>query len=337
MAEPVFPWHMLTIDHEMTADGFIITITTNRACHCYLRYSKVYPRIHRKSVLRRGVVFGWDARFCFVSYQHLEQDEEGDTYIHTFTWPGWENCHTRYFYFFATVGGFPGVSDSPIFWLHYLWIAPPPMVYFYPDAHPETTSVDGGVWRINPSPYGDWATIRDGPGTNFGDAAATMQVYIYAYYPPNTYVNIYRSILLFDTTIIPPGATIHAAELRLYGHSKVVHPSWGAAALSVVSSLPTLNYQLQPSDYGTLGGIALSDTILMNDIVAGGHNLFTFNPAGLAAITKEGITKLGIREDTWDRANIPPPLVAYAYAQAIFRTSESADIEWRPRLGVSYS
>jgi len=131
---PVLRFHLLTIDHEMVEGGFTVTITTNAACHLYLRYSGVFPRIHRKSVARRGLVMGWDARYCFVAYQHLEQDEAGDTFTHTFTWPGWENCNTRYFYFWGTMGGQDMVSDTPIFWLHYLWIPPPePTIRDYND------------------------------------------------------------------------------------------------------------------------------------------------------------------------------------------------------------
>lgn len=122
---PVFRFHLLTINHEMVEGGFTVTVTTNTPCHLYLRYSNVFPRIHRKSTVRRGLVMGWDARYCFTVYQHLEQNEEGDTSSHTFTWPGWVNCNTRYFYFWGTKGATEMVSDSPIFWLHYLWTALP--------------------------------------------------------------------------------------------------------------------------------------------------------------------------------------------------------------------
>ncbi len=132
---PAWRFHLLTIDHEMVEGGFIVTTTTNAACHLYLRYSNVFPRIHRKSIARRGLVMGWDARYCFTVYQHIEQNEEGDTLTHTFTWPGWVNCNTRYFYFWGTMFGLEMVSDSPIFWLHYLWEVPPePLLKEYHDS-----------------------------------------------------------------------------------------------------------------------------------------------------------------------------------------------------------
>lgn len=122
---PVLRFHLLTINHYIWEGGFTVIITTNAACHLYLRYSDIFPRIHRKPVERRGLVMGWDARYCFTVYQHIEQNEAGDTWTHTYTWPGWEDCHTRYFYFWGTMGGQDMVSETPIFWLHYLWVLPP--------------------------------------------------------------------------------------------------------------------------------------------------------------------------------------------------------------------
>jgi len=120
----ILRWHLLTIAHTLWVGGFTVTITTNAASHLYLRYSNIFPRIHRKTVERRGVAFGWDVRYCFTVYQHIEQNEPGDTFTHTFTWPSWQNCNTRYFYFWGTMGAQDSVSDSPIFWLHYLWTPP---------------------------------------------------------------------------------------------------------------------------------------------------------------------------------------------------------------------
>jgi len=301
---------MLTIDHEITADGFIVTITTNRACHCYLRYSKVYPRIHRKGVLRRGVVFGWDARFCFVSYQHIEQNEEGDTITHTFTWPGWENCSTRYFYFFATVGGFPGVSDSPIFWMHYLLeVGPPPVqTIFYPDPSPEITCMDGQTqvdttWR-------SWALIHPMSGTSATTVLPINYVRIRCGSGPvgNCYYQLYRSLMLFDTSV-NLGCHITSGKIHLWGKEKKdtgLTLPW----LGIFSSNPATNIDLIPADHLTLGNTPLSAIITYGDYTVGAWNVLTLNAAGIAllnaALAADGIVKLGIREARYDAPNIGP-------------------------------
>jgi len=45
------------------------------------------PQKHAKPVERRGLFWMWDARFCFVAFCDVEQEEEGDTLTHTFIMP----------------------------------------------------------------------------------------------------------------------------------------------------------------------------------------------------------------------------------------------------------
>lgn len=56
-----------------------------------------------------------DVYFCFTAYKDLEQEEAGDTYIHTFTLTPWPAGDTRYFYFHGEMAGVPAPSTSPIF------------------------------------------------------------------------------------------------------------------------------------------------------------------------------------------------------------------------------
>jgi len=306
----LFHFHLLTIAHEITADGFIVTITTNRPCHVYLRYSKVYPRMHRKGTQRRGEAFGWDVRFCFVSYQHLEQDEPGDTITHTFTWPNWENCWTRFFYFWATVGGYEAVSDSPIFWMHYLWVVgPPPVVtIFYPDASPEVTSMDGNTYVD--TAWCTWGVIRPMSGTSASTVVTLGQVRIRCGSGPigACYYQLYRSVMLFDMSV-NLGCVVTTAKIHLWGLDKEDDDNvvpW----LAVFSSNPASNTTLIPADHLTLGDTPLSDIIAYPDFDPAGWNILTLNAAGIAlinaALAGDGIVKLGFREARFDAADIPP-------------------------------
>lgn len=119
-------WALLKIYQNDIEGGFIITTRTDVACHQWLRHTLKPPWSHPKPVLIRGIFMYNDARFCFVAYDDLEQDEPGDTIVHTFTWPGWTHCQTRYFYFWATKDAWWSPSTSPIFKKHYS--TPPPMV-----------------------------------------------------------------------------------------------------------------------------------------------------------------------------------------------------------------
>jgi len=116
---PLQYWLITAIEQAYISGGFQITIDTDVACHCWLRYTDIKPQIHFEPKRRRGIQIYTDYRFCFVAYHDLEQDEAGDTYHHTFTWTGWEVCNFKYFYFWATSWGEPMISTTCTFYKHY--------------------------------------------------------------------------------------------------------------------------------------------------------------------------------------------------------------------------
>lgn len=117
---PLLYWALEDIQQSTIADGFTIVTKTDVACHQWLRHTLIPPQKHAKPVLTRGLLMKWDARFCFVAFEDLEQDEAGDTFTHTFTWTGWTECQTRWFYFWATSWGEKMKSTSPIFSKHFV-------------------------------------------------------------------------------------------------------------------------------------------------------------------------------------------------------------------------
>lgn len=305
---PVLRFHLLTITHEMWDGGFTVTITTNAACHLYLRYSDVFPRIHRKSVLRRGLVMGWDARYCFVAYHHIEQNEENDTFTHTFTWPGWQNCETRYFYFWGTMGGQDMVSDTPIFWLHYL-VTPPaePTEWkkLYPDAHPEVTSVDGTVQQVDC--YCAFGTLLASPGNYHNDDIISLQTRFSCRTLWGTFFwdTCVRSILTFDCTPIPSGTIPLTADLYLHGITKSnTFPD--VFAMNVYEAYPNSDVDLVNTDYQRIHSSPLSDNITYENWKDNDWNIFSLNPAGVALIIPGAITRLGLRDAYHDVAHVEP-------------------------------
>ncbi len=104
-----------------------ITVTTNVPCHLFCRLSKEPPRIHKKSVMRRGEAFMSELRFCFTVYEDNEQVEAGDTLEHTWVKPAWPFCTTKYFYLWGSISGVTCVSTSPPFHYHNSYIYVPPV------------------------------------------------------------------------------------------------------------------------------------------------------------------------------------------------------------------
>lgn len=103
---------------ELIPEAFRLIATTDILCHLYMRWTLKKPRIHDIPVFRRGLQMHGDRYFCFTVYKDNEQEEAGDTLVHTFIKPNWPYCQTRYFYFWATVATIPQPSTSAIFKLH---------------------------------------------------------------------------------------------------------------------------------------------------------------------------------------------------------------------------
>jgi hypothetical protein len=208
------------------------------------------------------------------------------------------------------------------------------VVAFVPDKHTEVTSVDG--YAAHAELDLAWAVLRGAAGNEVNDSAATITVSIYASVTTNKWYRIGRAILLFDTSAIPSDAYIVSAYLRVY----VV--SWSnnlgsSMAVCVVSSSPASNVALAAADYAALGATPLSEPLLYDLTVVANYYDLKFNSAGLAAISKGGITKLGLRELKYDIKGAVPPWVSNMYDVL---TINSADYTTtgarRPYLVVNY-
>lgn len=109
---------VLTIAYANSADGVIITVTTNNPCHLWLRISDRFPQKHLHAAESRGAQVQTYIDQCFVAYTDIEQQELGDTLVHTFDVAPWATCNTKWFYFWGTVNGQLSPSASPIFVYH---------------------------------------------------------------------------------------------------------------------------------------------------------------------------------------------------------------------------
>ncbi len=108
---------------------------------------------------------------------------------------------------------------------------------FYPDADPESTSVDGLVGRANVA-VSSWGDIRDGDGTYVEDSAVTNRLFDFdSSFTTDKWSKILRGIHLFDTSAIPDTDTIDSATLSFYGQAKVDQGLY-AADVNVYSSTP---------------------------------------------------------------------------------------------------
>ena len=171
-----------------------------------------------------------------------------------------------------------------------------------PDPDPESTSVDGFVFRL--SDNSTWADMHDGAGTHAIPSALIGEIEIQDGTTDNTYRNIVRNPLLFDCSAIPDTDTVTSATVSLYGSSKTDALSI-TPTISIYTSTPASNTNLVTGDYNiaSWGSTALANTISYASWSTTGYNDFTMTD--LTVISKTAVSKLGAREAAYDGANSP--------------------------------
>ena len=114
------------IDFHASVTGVRIRVTTDVPCHLRVRLSSQTPRIHKTPSLRRGVAFAEDVRFCFTVFEDNEQNEWGDTLVHTWWKTNWPVCTTKWLYVWGSRSGVTCVSTTAPFKYHNDGVAPEP-------------------------------------------------------------------------------------------------------------------------------------------------------------------------------------------------------------------
>lgn len=206
----------------------------------------------------------------------------------------------------------------------------------YPDANPESTSVDGRVTRNVVGLSEPFATIRGGAGNEVSDIATTIEVQLYDGTTGVNWEVIDRSITLVDTSALGASASVSAATFSIFGSAKEDTMS---QSVNVVKATPASNTALVASDYNIANWdmTQQSDspiTIAAYSIVA--YNDFPLNATGIGNISKTGISKFGIAISA-DYTNTEPiithPINAYATAYAADQLGTAND----PKLVVTYT
>lgn len=205
-----------------------------------------------------------------------------------------------------------------------------PSATFNPDANPETTSVDGHV-STSTVPGTDFSTLRAQAGSGSTDILTSLAASIFSGETTDTWEEINRAILLFDTSSLPDDAVISGVDLELYvtSHADTI----GSQQFTVVGSTPASNTAIVDADFGQVGTTAYSNAVNLSSLTNSTYNVIPLNATGIAAVSLNGVTKLGIRLEC-DRANSAPTWVA---AESAGISAQSADGTNKPKLVVTYT
>ncbi len=211
---------------------------------------------------------------------------------------------------------------------------------FYPDAHIESTSVDGYCYDESATSNGEaWDTIYNNAGDTAGDDGTRLFIFLGSGATTDYWRRIYRNAILFDTSGLDDAASISAATLSIRGEGKSDDLSITPSA-NIYSSNPASNTAVVGTDYAIArwGATEFSTTITYADWVAADWNDFALNASGLAAISKIGISKFGFRNANYDAADIAP---SWSYPATwwsqIYTYSSDQGEGFKPKLVVTYS
>lgn len=209
---------------------------------------------------------------------------------------------------------------------------------FYPDPNPESTSVDGKVGVQLGLGIGiTWSALVGHVGT-FGedDGATYSAVYIRSDNVSDKWRRLYRSVYLFDTSSIPDGDVINSGTFHSHGISKAdnlgISPN-----INIYSSAPASNTALVAGDFDSLGSTAFSTAITFSNWLTTGYNNFVLNANGLAAISKTGVSKFGLRNANYDAADSAPSWSSNLVSQFSNYWAEESGTSKDPKLVVVHS
>lgn len=208
----------------------------------------------------------------------------------------------------------------------------------FPDPNPETTSVDG--YTIRDESNGEsWATTRDNASASSADdSTANDTSHIVRERATGvSYYAVMRMIFLFDTSSIGDSDTVDSGTFSKMGGTNSAGDDDANAIVNVFQQTATVaNTSLAVGDYNDFGTTALSDTSIgiTSWATAGTYNNFALNAAGLAIISKTGVSKFCFREGH-DFNNDPIANDTLNYVEQKF--AEMSGTANDPKLVVNYT
>ncbi len=213
-----------------------------------------------------------------------------------------------------------------------------PVLTVFPDAHVESTSVDGTVVRNTGG--STWSDVRTGAGTGANDSSAEGSNFSgrIATDAGSNWIHMTRAVFLFDTSALTASVSISAATFSFATNGDGKTDDY-TQTIHIISSNPVSNTALASTDYdlndfGTTSYGSLS--IASCSDVDTTYNDFTVNATGIAAISKTSITKFGTRL-SGDMTDTEPSAggsqISTCGAYHADQTGTSAD----PKLVITYS
>ena len=202
----------------------------------------------------------------------------------------------------------------------------------YPDADPESTSVDGHVYRSGVDET--LSTIRSSAGTGVSDTNTGCFSYITSSGSTNQFAKLYRVSDFYDTSTLGDSANITNVVKSGYGSAK--KNDLGSPDLHFASGNAASNTALASSDYAQANfGTTSFGSIAYADFSLAAYNDVTLNASGRANISKTGISKFSAQLN-WDiNNNFTGSWASDKTSYLIFFAADNGSN--KPKLVVTYT
>ena len=206
----------------------------------------------------------------------------------------------------------------------------------YPDPDPESTTVDGGVARLDEGGGKSFGDIRGGAGTSATPSSSNATPFdITSTSTTNEWSRIQRGIYLFDTSSISADDTISSGTLSLYGNDKT---DAYTSSLIIVDSTPASNTDIVSADYSQLGTTDQAAAITHADASTSAYNDFTLNATGRGNIAQgSGVSKFGGRDFYDDEGTSGPTWQSAARSYFSHWFAEDSGTSRDPKLVVVHA
>lgn len=183
-----------------------------------------------------------------------------------------------------------------------------------------------------------WATIRDGAGDARNIATADLYMVYIQEGSSSDYEEIARTGHIFDTSALSYFDDITAATYKVYGTGKQDNLNGGVTpTINAYAGNFVADNNVAQTDYANMGTTALCDTaITYAGWNTAGYNEFALNATGLAAIDVSNVTKLALREATYDVADSAPGSAGGGDISG-FKMYQSENGSNEPTLSITYT
>ncbi len=201
----------------------------------------------------------------------------------------------------------------------------------YPDAGSGGTTCDGRV--RNTGNELSWATIRTQQAAFADLSGSLIGPHAHGDTVSDTYDQLYREFLHFDTSFLGPSALVSTVTYSIRGTGKT--SGLGETPLHVVQSTAASSNNLVANDFGQVGSLSFA-SVAYSSYSTTGYNNIALNAAGIANISKSGVSKFAERLG-FDLDNTPPTWATGASSNLIHRAADNTGTTEDPKLTIEYT